>query len=136
MFSANPALVHGARLLRALSYAEAQEIASTGGSVLHPRCLAPVRRHAIPLRVKDTTRPELPGTLVTPDAGSDAPRVKAISGRMGVTLVSMETLGMWQEVGFLADAFRCFSDLGLSIDLVSTSESNVTVTLDPGANCH
>ncbi|MCL4776061.1 MAG: bifunctional aspartate kinase/diaminopimelate decarboxylase [Gammaproteobacteria bacterium] len=134
MFSANPRTVQGARLLRALSYAEAQEIASTGGSVLHPRCLAPVRRHGIPLRVKDTTQPQLPGTLVSRDAGSDAPRVKAISGRSRVTLVSMETLGMWQAVGFLANAFRCFSDLGLSIDLVSTSESNVTVTLDPGAN--
>ncbi|QOJ31511.1 MAG: bifunctional aspartate kinase/diaminopimelate decarboxylase [Gammaproteobacteria bacterium] len=134
MFSANPRTVQGARLLRALSYAEAQEIASTGGSVLHPRCLAPVRHQGIPLRVKDTTQPGLPGTLVSRDAGSDAPRVKAISGRTRVTLVSMETLGMWQAVGFLASAFRCFADLGLSIDLVSTSESNVTVTLDPGAN--
>ena len=134
MFSANPRTVQGARLLRVLSYAEAQEIASTGGSVLHPRCLAPVRRHGIPLRVKDTTRPQLPGTLVGHNPGSDAPRVKAISGRTRVTLVSMETLGMWQAVGFLASAFRCFSELGLSIDLVSTSESNVTVTLDPGAN--
>jgi diaminopimelate decarboxylase/aspartate kinase len=134
MFTANPRTVQGARLLRVLSYAEAQEIASTGGSVLHPRCIGPVRRHRIPLRVKDTTRPALPGTLIAGDPGSDAPRLKAISGRMRVTLVSMETVGMWQEVGFLADAFRCFSDLGLSIDLVSTSESNVTVTLDPGAN--
>ncbi|MBM4196500.1 MAG: bifunctional aspartate kinase/diaminopimelate decarboxylase [Gammaproteobacteria bacterium] len=134
MFSANPRSVQGARLLRTLSYAEAQEIASTGGSVLHPRCIAPVRRHGIPLRIKDTTQPTLAGTLVTRDGGGDAPRVKAISGRTGVTLVSMETPGMWQQVGFLADAFRCFSDAGLSIDLVSTSETNVTVTLDPGAN--
>jgi diaminopimelate decarboxylase/aspartate kinase len=134
MFSADPRTVQGARLLRVLSYAEAQEIASTGGSVLHPRCLGPVRRHGIPLRIKDTTQPSLPGTLVSGDAASDGPGVKAISSRAGVTLVSMETLGMWQEVGFLASAFRCFSDLGLSIDLVSTSESNVTVTLDPGAN--
>ncbi|MCK6371964.1 MAG: aspartate kinase, partial [Gammaproteobacteria bacterium] len=94
IFSANPRVVDGARLLRTLSYAEAQEIASTGGSVLHPRCIAPVRRHGIPLRIKDTTRPEFPGTLVTQDAGSDAPQVKAILGRAGVTLVSMETLGM------------------------------------------
>lgn len=134
MFSADPRTVDSARLLRVLNYAEAQEIASTGGSVLHPRCLAPVRHHGIPLRIKDTTQPQLPGTLVSRDAGTDSPRVKAISGRAGVTLVSMETLGMWQQVGFLASAFRCFSDLGLSIDLVSTSESNVTVTLDPGAN--
>ncbi len=134
MFSANPKVVPGARLLRTLSYAEAQEIASTGGSVLHPRSISPCRRHGIPLKVLCTNQPELPGTLVTVRAGSDAPRVKAISGRSRITLVSMETLGMWHEVGFLADAFRCFSDLGLSIDLVSTSESNVTVTLDPGVN--
>jgi diaminopimelate decarboxylase/aspartate kinase len=47
-------------------------------------------------------------------------------------VVSMETLGMWREVGFLVAAFKCFADLGLSIDLVSTAESNVTVTLDTG----
>lgn len=134
MFSANPKVVPGARLLRTLSYEEAQEIASTGGSVLHPRSISPCRRHGIPLKVLCTSQPELPGTLVTARAGSDAPRVKAISGRSRITLVSMETLGMWHEVGFLADAFRCFSDLGLSVDLVSTSESNVTVTLDPGVN--
>lgn len=134
MFSANPRAVQGARLLQVLSYAEAQEIASMGGSVLHPRCLAPLRRHGIPLRVKDTTHPTLPGTLISRDPGSSAPQVKAISSRLRVTLVSMETLGMWQEPGFLASAFGCFSELGLSIDLVSTSESNVTITLDPGSN--
>lgn len=134
MFSANPKVVPGARLLRMLSYEEAQEIASTGGSVLHPRCISPCRKHGIPLKVLCTSQPELPGTLVTARADSDGPRVKAILGRSRITLVSMETLGMWHEVGFLADAFRCFSDLGLSVDLVSTSESNVTVTLDPGAN--
>jgi diaminopimelate decarboxylase/aspartate kinase len=50
-----------------------------------------------------------------------------------VVLVSMETLGMWQEVGFLARAFAVFRDQGLSVDLVSTSETNVTVSLDPKA---
>lgn len=134
MFSANPKVVPGARLLRNLSYREAQEIASTGGSVLHPRCISPCRRHGIPLKVLCTAQPDYPGTLVTTRTGSDAPRVKAILGRSRITLISMETLGMWREVGFLADAFRCFSDLGLSIDLISTSESNVTVTLDPGTN--
>ena len=48
-------------------------------------------------------------------------------------LVSMETVGMWQTVGFLADAFAVFKSVGLSIDLVSTSETNVTVSLDPSA---
>ena len=134
MFSADPRAVSGARLLKALRYEEAQEIASTGGAVLHPRSISPVRRAAIPLWIKSTVRPDSAGTVIAKDAGDDAPRVKAISRRGGITLVSMETLGMWQEVGFLTEAFKCFSDLGLSIDLVSTSESNVTVTLDPSAN--
>ncbi len=134
MFSADPRAVSGARLLKALRYEEAQEIASTGGSVLHPRSISPVRRSGIPLWIRSTARPEATGTVIAADAGDDAPRVKAISRRNGITLVSMETLGMWQEVGFLTDAFKCFSDLGLSIDLISTSESNVTVTLDPSAN--
>jgi len=132
MFSANPRLVSGARLLNVLSYEEAQEIASTGGSVLHPRCIRPVRRHGIPLRVRCTTHAELSGTLISHAPGGDAPGVKAISSRDGITVVSMETLGMWREVGFLADAFACFGEMGLSIDLVSTAETNVTVTLDTG----
>jgi diaminopimelate decarboxylase/aspartate kinase len=132
MFSADPRIVSGARLLRKLSYQEAQEIASTGGAVLHPRCIRPVRQHAIPLRVRCTTQPTQDGTLISRDPGSDAPAVKAISSRADIIVVSMETVGMWREVGFLAEAFRCFSDLGLSIDLVSTAESNVTVTLDTG----
>ncbi|MFW2405157.1 MAG: bifunctional aspartate kinase/diaminopimelate decarboxylase [Gammaproteobacteria bacterium] len=132
LFSANPHVVIGARMLNALSYEEAQEIASTGGSVLHPRCIRPVRRHGIPLRVRCTAHPELAGTLISHDPGSDAPGVKAISSRSGITVVSMETLGMWREVGFLSEAFRCFSEMGLSVDLVSTAETNVTVTLDTG----
>ncbi len=132
MFSANPRTVSGARLLKVLSYEEAQEIASTGGSVLHPRCIRPVRMHGIPLRVRCTSQPELDGTLISDYPGGDAPAVKAISSRKGISVVSMETVGMWREVGFLTEAFRCFSDMGLSIDLVSTAESNVTVTLDTG----
>ena len=130
MFSANPRIVSGARLLKSLSYEEAQEIASTGGAVLHPRCIRPVRTHGIPLRVRCTTQPTIDGTLISRSPGSDVPALKAISSRANITVVSMETVGMWREVGFLTEAFRCFSDMGLSIDLVSTAESNVTVTLD------
>lgn len=133
MFSADPRVVPGARLLRQLKYEEAQEIASMGAAVLHPRCIAPVRQGGIPVHVRCTSRPELAGTLIAADAGDDAPRVKAISSRAGAVLISMETFGMWHQVGFLAEAFAVFSRLGLSIDLVSTSESNVTVTLDGDA---
>ena len=134
MFTANPRDVPAARLLKALDYAEAQEIASTGAKVLHPRALAPVRDARVPLHVRCTPHPELPGTVISHRAPGTAAQVKAISARSGVVLVNMETVGMWQQVGFLADAFAVFKARGLSIDLVSTSETSVTVSLDPSAN--
>jgi len=131
MFTADPRKIPGARLLERLSYEEARELASAGAKVLHPRCIAPVMRELIPLHVRATNDPERAGTVIGPDTDAGAPGVKAISVRSGVTLVSMDTVGMWQHVGFLADAFGVFRDCGLSIDLVSTSETNVTVSLDP-----
>src|SRR6185369_3544991 len=134
MFTANPALLPSARLLRVLDYEEAQEIATTGAKVLHPRSIPPLRAHRIPLSVLCTQRPEIAGTVISVAGADGGPGVKAISARRGITLVSMEALGMWQEVGFLADVFAVFARHGLSIDSVSTSETNVTVSLDPGAN--
>ena len=134
MFSANPRAVPTARLLRALHYDEAQEIASNGAKVLHPRCVLPVRQYKIPLHVFATQAPALEGTIVSANVADSAAQVKAIAIKKGITLVSMDSPGMWHQVGFLADAFQIFKREGLSIDLVSTSETNVTVSLDPSAN--
>ena len=134
MFTADPHKLNGARLLKALDYAEAQEIATMGAKVLHPRCLAPVRDARIPLEIRCTPHPAMERTRISADAPGGPAQVKAISGRKGLVLVSMDTLGMWQQVGFLADAFAVFKDLGLSVDVVSTSETEVTATLDPTAN--
>ena len=70
MFSANPRAVPKARLLARLDYEEAQEIATTGAKVLHPRCLSPVRQARVPLWIKDTNRPELAGTEIGPEAAA------------------------------------------------------------------
>ena len=134
LFTANPSLIPSARLLRALSYEEAQEIATMGARVLHPRAIPPLRAHGIPLHVLSTDRPDVPGTVISAAGPVTGPQVKAISSRHGLTLVSLETVGMWQEVGFLAQAFEVFTRHGLSVDSVSTSETNVTVSLDPQAN--
>jgi diaminopimelate decarboxylase/aspartate kinase len=134
MFTANPRSVSNARLLKSLDYDEAQEIASSGAKVLHPRCILPVKQYGIPLSVHATQQPELSGTVVTSTGGDGGARVKAVCIKKGITLLSMETLGMWHQVGFLADAFAVFKDHGLSVDLVSTSETSVTVSLDPAAN--
>jgi diaminopimelate decarboxylase/aspartate kinase len=134
LFSANPRLVPTARLLRALHYDEAQEIASNGAKILHPRCVLPVRHYKIPLHVYATQAPGLEGTIVSANVADSAAQVKAIAIKKGITLISMESPGMWHQVGFLADAFQVFKQQGLSVDLVSTSETNVTVSLDPAAN--
>lgn len=133
MYSADPRLVPDARLLRRLHYDEAQELAAMGAKVLHPRCLAPARAANIPLHIRSTPDPDADGTVIRGDIAT-SPGVKAIAARRGILLVEMETVGMWQEVGFLADAFAIFKRHGLSIDLVATSQSDVTVSLDAAAN--
>jgi diaminopimelate decarboxylase/aspartate kinase len=134
MFSANPRSTPTARLLRALHYDEAQEIASNGAKVLHPRCILPVRQYRIPLHVYATQTPDLEGTVVSHDGGDGAAQVKAICIRKGITLIALDSPGMWHQVGFLADAFQVFKEHSMSVDLVSTSETNVTISLDPAAN--
>ncbi|MBN6149464.1 bifunctional aspartate kinase/diaminopimelate decarboxylase [Xanthomonas sp. AmX2] len=133
MFSANPREVPDARLLTRLDYYEAQEIATTGAKVLHPRSIKPCRDGGVPMAILDTERPDLPGTSIDGDART-VPGVKAISRRNGIVLVSMEGIGMWQQVGFLADVFARFARHGLSVDLIGTAETNVTVSLDPSEN--
>lgn len=134
LFTADPRRISSARLLKMVSYREAQELAAMGARALHPRSLIPVHRAGIPLWLRQTDRPDIEGTRITAEARDHGAQVKAIVQRKNITLVSLEGIGMWQQVGFLADVFAEFRDLGLSVDQVSTSESNVTLTLDPGAN--
>jgi len=134
LFSADPRRIPAARLLKQVSYREAQELAAMGARALHPRSLIPVHRQRIPLWLRQTDRPDIEGTLISPEARDHGAQVKAIVQRRGITLISLEGIDMWQQVGFLADVFAEFKALGLSVDQVSTSESNVTLTLDPGAN--
>jgi len=106
----------------------------SSAKILHPRCVLPVRQYKIPLHVYATHAPGLKGTIISANVADSAAQVKAIAIKKGITLISMESPGMWHQVGFLADAFTVFKDHGLSVDLVSTSETNVTVSLDPAAN--
>jgi len=134
MFSADPRAVPNARLLACLDFEEATEIATTGAKVLHPRALAPLREAGVPMWIKDTARPELAGTVISARGAEAAASVKALSMRRGITLIAMESVGMWQQVGFLADVFAEFKRHGLSVDLIGSAETNVTVSLDPTEN--
>jgi bifunctional diaminopimelate decarboxylase / aspartate kinase len=133
IYTANPHQLPHARLLKQLNYFEAQEIASMGAKVLHPNCLPPLRRAGIPLAVKYTRMPEHSGTTISKESDPKAPPIKSIQVKHHVTLISIDTLNMWQQVGFLADVFATFKQHGFSVDLLSSSEFNVTVSLDANA---
>src|SRR5690625_495982 len=134
LFSAAPRRITGARLLRQIGFREAQELAAMGARALHPAALSPAILHNIEIHMHQTDRPDIEGTRISRAVHEHGSQVKAIVERKPITLISLEGMGMWQEVGFLAAIFGIFGDMGLSVDQVSTSESNVTVTLDPGAN--
>ncbi len=133
IFSANPHQIPTARLLSELDYDEAQELASTGAKVLHPRAIKPAREAGIAIKICSVLQPELDGTLIS-NKHLENIEVTAISMRDELVVLTIETSGMWQRSGFLGDVFGIFGKHGISIDLVSTSESNVTVSLDAKAN--
>lgn len=136
IYTANPHQLPHARLLKQLNYDEAQEIASMGAKVLHPNCIPPVRRANIPMVVKFTQLPEHSGTRITKDIDESAPLIKSIQVKHSILLISIDTLNMWQQVGFLADVFAAFKKHGFSVDLLSSSEFNVTLSLDNNAKMY
>ena len=131
MFTADPGLIPGARLLKQLEYLEAQELASAGAEVLHPRCIDPLRDQQIPLHVRSTAHPQMEGTVIEAATSNYGAQVKAIATRFDLTLISMDTPRMWQSVGFLARVFDVFARHRYSVGLVTTSETCVTVSIDP-----
>ena len=130
IYTANPHQIPQARLLRQLDYEEAQEIAAMGAKVLHPSTIPPLKMAGIPLHIKYTPNPQHPGSLITHESEQQSLRIKSILTKYHITLITIETLSMWRQSGFLAQVFECFRQHDLSVDLVSTSESSVTVTLD------
>lgn len=133
IYTANPHQLPHARLLKQLNYDEAQEIASMGAKVLHPLCIPPVRQANIPMVVKYTCMPEHSGTRISRESDENAPPIKSIQVKNSITLVSIDTVTMWKQVGFLADVFALFKRHGFSVDLLSSSESNITLSLDNNA---
>lgn len=130
IYTANPHQMPHARLLKKLNYDEAQEIASMGAKVIHPLCIPPVRKANIPMLVKCTMMPDHSGTRIYRESDDEAPPIKSVLIKHSITLISIDTISMWQKIGFLADVFNVFKKYGYSIDLIATSESNITLSLD------
>lgn len=132
MLSADPDIVHEARPVPELSFAEASELAYFGAKVLHPRSILPAMDRGIPVRILNTAQPEDPGSLITPDAGdADSTwRVKSIACKKEVTAVTIVSTRMLLAYGFLARVFEVFGRHQIVVDLVTTSEVSISVTVD------
>lgn len=131
MFTANPSAVPEARLVPELTYREAQSLAGLGARVLHPRCLRPLHEQQIPLRLGATELPACGGTTI--NGFSPKTGIAAIVSRKDLCMLAMRRDPQWQPVGFMADVASCFQRHGLSMDLVSSSPSEIRVTIDTSA---
>ena len=135
LLSADPRIVPEARTVSALSFSEASELAYFGAKVLHPKTLLPAMDKGIPVRILNTARPEDPGSLIT--AETDAPdtpwRVKSIASKRAITAVTIASTRMLLAHGFLARVFEVFGRHRIVVDLVTTSEVSISVTVDDTA---
>jgi aspartate kinase len=135
MMTCDPRLIPAARIIDRISYVEAAELAWFGAKVLHPKTIAPAVEQRIPVRVLNTHNVSSPGTLVTEegDAARDGgPRAVAL--KKGITVVHMTSSKMLGASGFLARLFAIFERLEVSVDLITTSEVSVSVTIDDKHN--
>jgi aspartate kinase len=129
VYTTDPRLVPNAHPISEITFAEAAELSVFGGKVLHPATLKPAIRGVVKVRVASSRQPELPGTLIVTKTGEE-PVIRALSLRKDQTLMTVHSLDMLHQHGFLAKLFKVLADHKISVDLVTTSEVSVSLTLD------
>jgi aspartate kinase len=133
VMTADPSLVAAAHRIRVMTFAEASELAYFGARVLHPSTMAPAVERDIPIRVLNSRRPEVEGTLIVRQAAPSASIVKSIAYKEGITVVDIRSTRMLGAHGFLAHIFNVFEKYETAVDMVTTSEVSVSLTVDrPG----
>jgi aspartate kinase len=128
--TADPRVVADARPLSRLSYTEAAELAFFGAKVLHPKTIQPAVETRIPVRICNSRHPELPGTLIDGESQTSAGGVKAIAHKPGVSLIQITSTRMLGAYGFLRALFEVFDRHRTGVDVVSTSEVSVSLSID------
>uniref|UniRef100_A0A0C9S660 aspartate kinase n=1 Tax=Wollemia nobilis TaxID=56998 RepID=A0A0C9S660_9CONI len=114
-----------------LTFDEAAELAYFGAQVLHPQSMRPAREGDVPVRVKNSYNPQAPGTLITKSRDMSKALLTSIVLKRNVTMLDIVSTRMLGQFGFLARVFSIFEDLGISVDVVATSEVSISLTLDP-----
>lgn len=129
IMTADPRLVPRARSLASVTFQEAAELSAFGAKVLHPKTIEPAVKKKIPVLVKNTFKPEDPGTLILSQNKKNQ-GLKAITMKKGITRLNLYSTGMLEAPGFLAKVFIILDSFGISVDVVTTSEVHVSLTLD------
>ena len=134
IFTTDPRLTAEARCIPEISFDEAAEMATFGAKVLHPATLIPAMRRNIPVFVGSSREPQAGGTWISKEVDA-RPSYRAIALRKNQTLITVKSPAMLHAAGFLAKVFEILSQHKISVDLVTTSEISVALTLDdaPGS---
>jgi len=134
MMSTDPKIVENARTIPEISFAEASELAYFGAKVLHPKTILPAVKKNIPVKVLNSFYPENGGTIILNKISKSKDTIKAIAYKKNIALVHVNSLRMLGNYGFLSGLFETFNKYKKSVDVVSTSEVSVSLTLDNEQN--
>lgn len=139
VLTCDPRIVPEARTLPVLSYEEAAELSYFGAKVLHPKTILPAVAQKIPVRVCNSRAPEEPGTMVLADTATTGNKIntssiKSIAHKKGITIVRVTSARMLGSYGFMSALFQIFERYRTVIDVISTSEVSVSLTLDDTAS--
>jgi len=128
MHNNDPRVVDRTRPIAKLSFDEAAELAYFGAKILHPASIWPAQQYNIPVRLLNTMKPEAPGTIIKDEVPRDG--VKAIAAKDGITAIKIKSSRMLLAYGFLRKVFEIFEKYKTPIDMITTSEVAVSVTID------
>jgi aspartate kinase len=132
MHNNDPRIVKRTVAIEQLSFDEAAELAYFGAKILHPASIWPAQMYNVPVKLLNTMQPEAKGTLITQQAGSVG--IKAVAAKDGITAIKIKSSRMLLAYGFLRKIFEVFEKYRTSIDMITTSEVAVSVTIDDISN--
>jgi aspartate kinase len=130
MLTADPRIVKNPQVVPHLSFAEASELAYFGAKVLHPSTIQPAVSRNIPVRILNSHRAQARGTLITGERPKADRPLTAVASKKGVTVVNITSTRMLMAHGFLRRLFEVFERFKTPVDVVTTSEITVSVTID------
>lgn len=133
VMTCDPRICSDARTIPVLSYEEAAELAYFGAKVLHPKTIKPAVDHGIPVRVCNTFEPEQIGTMVVAESGESPNKIKSIAHKKNITILRITSARMLGSYGFMSAVFQVFERYRTVIDVISTSEVSIALTLDDTA---